>query len=94
MTHSYALAFLVVGAALTAACAGPIQAKIPMDIARETALGRVQGEVLAEELEREDGRAIYSFEIKPSGAKRGTVKEVEVDANTGEVLDVAEEALD
>jgi uncharacterized membrane protein YkoI len=93
MTHSYALAFLVVGAALTAACAGPIQAKIPMDIARETALGRVQGEVLAEELEREDGRAIYSFEIRPSGDKR-IVKEVEVDANTGEVIDVAEEALD
>ncbi len=57
--------------------------KVSIDDARAKALSLVPGEVKAEELERERGRWIYSFEIKPTGETRRIIKEVNIDADTG-----------
>lgn len=55
------------------------------DSAIRIALARVPGGTIsAAELEEEDGRLIYSFEIKVAG-KSGE-EEVHVDARTGEVV--------
>lgn len=55
------------------------------DAAIKIALDRVPGGTITEaELEEEDGRLIYSFEIKVAG-KPGE-DEVHVDATTGEVV--------
>ena len=62
------------------------QAKIAKDVARATALAQVPGTVKAEELEREGGRWIYSFEIRPTGETRHLIKEVNIDADTGELV--------
>jgi len=51
----------------------------------------VPGKVLAEELEHEGGRWIYSFEIKPTGETRKLIKEVNIDADTGAVVDIGTE---
>jgi uncharacterized membrane protein YkoI len=67
------------------------QAKVPIETARKTALERVKGTVKAEELEKEHGRWIYSFQIKPEGEEGKTIKEVNVDADTGEVVSVETE---
>ena len=66
------------------------QAKISMDTARKTALERVAGTVLSEELEEEGGRWIYTFDIK----LEGVVKEVHVDPEFGTVLRVEDEDED
>ena len=61
------------------------EAKIPMEMARATALARVKnGTVKSEELEREHGRLIYSFDI--TVPKRSGVDEVNVDAKTGKLV--------
>jgi uncharacterized membrane protein YkoI len=61
------------------------RATLPPDSAINIALARVPGGTIAEaELEEEDGRLIYSFEIKVTG-KSGK-DEVHVDATTGEVV--------
>lgn len=67
------------------------QAKIPMAEARAKALSLVPGSVVAEELEQEGGRWIYSFEIKPKGETRKIVKEVNIDADTGAVVGIETE---
>ncbi len=67
------------------------QAKISMSDARQTALARVPGKVVAEELEHENHRWIYSFEIHPSLEKGKMISEVNVDADTGVVVDVHSE---
>jgi uncharacterized membrane protein YkoI len=67
-----------------AADASPYTPKITMAEAREKALKVVPGVLRAEELELESGRWIYSFEIKPAGEKRRVIKEVNIDADTGE----------
>ncbi len=64
--------------------------KVSLADARRTALARVPGEVLEAELEREGGRWVYSFEIRPS-APSPTLKEVHVDADTGERVAVEDE---
>jgi uncharacterized membrane protein YkoI len=70
------------------------QAKVPIETARQTALASVAGEVRSEELDREHGRLIYEFRIKPAGERSGKiVKEVEIDADTGEVIEVEIEPL-
>jgi uncharacterized membrane protein YkoI len=51
----------------TAMAAETHQAKVPIAEARAKALALVPGNVIAEELEHEKGRWIYSFEIKPTG---------------------------
>jgi uncharacterized membrane protein YkoI len=61
------------------------RATLTPDAAMKIALARVPGGTITEaELEEEDGRLIYSFEIKVAG-KAGE-DEVEVDAKTGEVV--------
>jgi len=64
-------------------------ARVSMDAARHTALVRVPGTVRHEELEREGGRWIYSFEITTGGPG---IEEVNVDADTGVILNVEHEA--
>ncbi len=61
------------------------EAKIAEVDARKTALGAVAGgRVQSHELERENGRLIYSYDIKVAG-KPG-IEEVNVDAKTGEIV--------
>lgn len=61
------------------------EAKIRERDARKTALAAVPGgKVQSHELERENGKLIYSYDIKVAG-KPG-VEEVNVDAVTGEVV--------
>jgi Peptidase propeptide and YPEB domain len=60
------------------------EAKITMKEARATALKEVPGKIKEAELEREDGKLIYSFDIS---TKEG-IKEVQIDALTGTVLKV------
>jgi uncharacterized membrane protein YkoI len=67
-----------------AADTSPYTPRITMAEAREKALKVVPGLVRAEELEFESGRWIYSFEIKPAGEKRRIIKEVNIDADTGD----------
>ena len=84
--------------ALAVAVAAPAFAekhtpKITLEVARQTALARVPGKVKHEELEKEHGRWIYSFEVKPAGQKADdkSIQEVNVDADTGEVVSVETE---
>jgi Predicted membrane protein len=60
------------------------EAKITMKEARAAALKEVPGKIKEAELEREDGKLIYSFDIS---TKEG-IKEVQIDALTGTVLKV------
>lgn len=62
------------------------EAKISMKTARSIALKKVpHGTVASSELERENGKLIYSFDIKTA---KGGVTEVNVDALNGKVIDV------
>lgn|SRR5512140_1809383 len=66
------------------------QARITLDSARAIALHKVpHGSVASEELERESGHLIYSFDVKVPG-KPG-IQEVNVNALTGKVLGVHHE---
>jgi len=66
------------------------QAKISLESARATALAKVpHGEVRSEELEKEHGKLIYSFDIVVPG-KTG-VEEVNVSAVSGKVLSLHHE---
>jgi uncharacterized membrane protein YkoI len=73
----------------TSACgaghATPHHAKVPIEDARAVALRTVPGRIVAEELEEENGRWIYSFEIRNEG-ERGRIHEVNVDADRGTVV--------
>lgn len=63
------------------------QAKLSMAQARAVALGRISGTILEEDLEKENGRLQYAFDIKTADGK---VFDVEIDAITGEVLQAKE----
>lgn len=66
------------------------EAKISMKKARSIALKKVRhGKISSEELEREKGKLIYSFDVKND---KGTITEVNVDAMNGKVVDVHEES--
>jgi len=59
------------------------RAAITPDQARQTALEAVPGgRIIEAEIEDEDGRLIYAFEVEVDGA----VTDVEVDAKTGAVI--------
>jgi uncharacterized membrane protein YkoI len=61
------------------------EAKISETDARKTALAAVAGGKLEKhELEREDGKLIYSYDIKVAG--KSGVEEVHVDAMTGKII--------
>ena len=62
--------------------------KISADQARKTALERVAGTIVEEELEKENGRIVYSIEIRDKDKK---VFDVEVDAENGAIVNVEEE---
>lgn len=65
-------------------------ATIKPEVATTTALAKVpNGKVQAAELEQEDGKLIYSFDIKVPG--KAGIEEVAVDAKTGKVLSVEHE---
>ena len=65
-------------------------AKISMKTARAIALKQVpHGRIASAELERENGKLIYSFDIK--SAKKNGVTEVNVDAINGKVIAVQQE---
>ncbi len=65
------------------------EAKISMEKARSIAMKKVpHGKISSEELEREHGKLIYSFDVRTD--KPG-VTEVNVDAMNGKVIDVHHE---
>lgn len=64
------------------------EAKVTMEQARATALGRASGNVESGELEREHGQLVYSFDIRNP---KGTITEVQVNAMTGKVARVEHE---
>jgi uncharacterized membrane protein YkoI len=65
------------------------QAKISKEKAREIAQAKEpNGKIEEEELEKENGKLVYSFDIRN---EKGTITEVQVDAKTGEVVSVEEE---
>lgn len=62
-----------------------MQAKVSVDAATATALAKVPGStVKSHELEREDGKLIYTFDLKTAG--KSGIDEVNVDAMTGEIV--------
>jgi uncharacterized membrane protein YkoI len=67
------------------------KAKITKAEATKTALAKVPGGTVKEsELEREKGRLIWSFDIATKDS--ANITEVQVDANTGEVVSVEQES--
>jgi uncharacterized membrane protein YkoI len=66
-------------------------ARLTMEAARATALNEVKGRVVHQELEKEHGRWIFSFEIRPTGQRGPAIKEVNIDARTGHVISVEDE---
>ena len=88
------LAFIaVVAVAGTGFAAAPSEselmkeAKVSKSQAEKTALGKVpHGVIKSEELEREHGKLIWSFDIATSGSKN--ITEVQVDAKTGKIVSV------
>ena len=65
------------------------EAKISMKKARSIALKKAPGKISSAELERENGKLIYSFDIKTAG--QTGVTEVAVDAINGDIVDVHHE---
>ena len=57
--------------------------KITMEQARARALATINGTVVEEELEKENGRVQYAFDIRNS---EGKLYDVEIDAQTGELI--------
>lgn len=62
--------------------------KITLAEAREIALREENGTVESEELEKEHGKLVYSFDIRNAA---GTITEIWVDAKTGKVVHKSEE---
>ena len=65
------------------------QAKISLEQAREKASAAAAGAIEEEELEKEHGKLVYSFDIRNA---KGTISEVQIDAVTGAVVSVEEES--
>ncbi len=64
-------------------------AKISVEAARATALKKVPGELQEEELEKENGKLVYSFDIRATGQK--DITEVQVSAIDGSIVSVEKE---
>ncbi len=67
------------------------QVKVSVEEARAIALKSISGRVIDEELEKENGRLQYAFDIRDADGK---MFEVEIDAVTGNVLQAEEEEDD
>ena len=65
------------------------QAKISLEDARATALKKVPGKIKEEELEKENGKLVYSFDIQATGQK--DITEVQVSAIDGAIVSVEKE---
>jgi uncharacterized membrane protein YkoI len=65
------------------------EAKVSLEDARATALMKVPGEIKEEELEKENGNLVYSFDIKATGQK--DITEVQVSAIDGSIVSVEKE---
>ena len=65
------------------------QTVITPDQARETALASTPGNIEEEELEKEHGRLVFSYDIRTA---KGTITEVQIDARTGKVVSTREES--
>jgi uncharacterized membrane protein YkoI len=83
-----AVAAAATGLAFTASAEETHHAKVTLADARAKAMSLVAGSLVAEELEHENGRWIYSFEIKPTGEKGKLIKEVNIDADTGALVSI------
>lgn len=92
MTRSLCLV-LAISLASVAAASGKEShhAKLSMEQARAIALREVPGKIVHEELEHEKGRWIYSIEVRPTGEAGKRVKEVNLDADSGKIVEVASE---
>jgi N-methylhydantoinase A/oxoprolinase/acetone carboxylase beta subunit len=64
-------------------------AKISVEEARATAVKKVPGEIQEEELEKENGKLVYSFDIRATGQK--DITEVQVSAIDGSIVSVEKE---
>lgn len=67
------------------------EATVTREQARATALQRVPGEIQEEEIEKENGKLVWAFDIKDANGK---IFDVEVDAKTGAVLTAEEDNED
>lgn len=67
------------------------EATVTKEQARATALQRVSGEVLEEEIEKENSKLVWAFDIRDAGGK---IFDVKVDAKTGAVLSAEEDNED
>jgi len=65
-------------------------AKISIEDARATAIKKVPGEIQEEELEKENGKLVYSFDIRATGQK--DITEVQVSAIDGSIVSVEKES--
>jgi hypothetical protein len=65
------------------------EAKVSVEDARATASKRVPGIIREEELEKEHGRLVYSFDIQATGEKE--ITEIQVSAMDGSIVSVAKE---
>jgi len=88
---AFAIAIANPAMAVTKHHARSTRPKISLKQARTTALAKVPGgKVVKHELERENGKLIYSFDIRVP--KQPGVEEVQVDAMTGEVVSQTHES--
>lgn len=67
------------------------KAKVTLARAREIALREDNGTVEGEELEKEHGKLVYSFDIRNA---TGTITEIWVDAKTGKIVHKSEETAE
>lgn len=67
------------------------RAKIAPDAARSSALARIKGGAIKEEeIEEEDGKLVFSFDIAVAG--KSGIEEVQVDALNGKIVSVEHES--
>ncbi|WP_283152752.1 PepSY domain-containing protein [Guptibacillus hwajinpoensis] len=66
------------------------EAKISEAEAEKIALEEVSGDVIEKEVEKEDGKIVYEFDIKTDTGE----KEVEIDGMSGDVIQVEEDGED
>lgn len=79
----YLMLTMMVGIASNPAFASKPKTKLTMEAARKIAIAKEAGAVKSQELEKEKGRWIFSFDIE----RDEQIHEVGVDANTGEIVE-------